>query len=135
MSVFTLLNVLSVVCLGVVIYIPFPCAATFCSSSSFNNVTECDDPLPRDLLFLVDASNTMDRRRFYREMLDYTLALYCAFPQQSGNQAGMVLFSEKIFVRIPLAQYNREEWFREIEAVRADETACCSCCTREFELA
>ena len=93
----------------------------------------CADPRPRDLLFIVDGSNSMDRDLFYKNMLDYTLALYCAFDPSANNQAGMILFREKIEVAIPLGVYKRDKWQQLVNGVRANPDACCSCCTPTAE--
>ena len=53
-------------------------APSYCDVVAFP-VPPCTDPRPRDALFLVDASNSMNRLVFYSNMLDYTLALFCAF--------------------------------------------------------
>lgn len=118
-------------CLVVLVWAPRRVSATVCVVGDIT-VPECEDPRARDLLFLVDASNTMDRERFFSEMLDFVAALYCAFSPLSNNQAGLILFSSKIFVRIPLDEYSRNEWSDLVEDVRSDDSSCCECCTRKL---
>lgn len=84
----------------------------------------------------------MSYDRFYEEMLDYCLALFCAFSPKEKNQAGMVVFKNDIKVVIPLRVYTRVEWHNEVERIRAtkdtDELQCCFCCTplaEAFDLA
>ena len=96
-------------------------------------VDPCLDLQPRDLLFVIDASLTMDRSVFYSIMLDFTQTLYCAFDQSVANRAGMIMFARDIKVKIPLDFYSTSEWFSAVEVVRGDETNCCSCCVR-FDL-
>jgi hypothetical protein len=101
----------------------------------------CDD-LTHDVLFIVDASNSMDPNRFYAEMLDFTELLYCGFNAAPPNQAGLILFNDQVQVVIPLANYGRDSWFNQIEGVRNEQnsaiTPCCRCCSphaEAFELA
>lgn len=80
----------------------------------------------------------MQRDKFYKEMLDYTMALFCAFNPFAPNQAGMILFRQNIGVSIPLARYSRTEWETKVNTVRTNPSSCCSCCTPladAFELA
>lgn len=109
-------------------------AATPVAASSYCNsinppVTECVDRSPRDLLFLVDASNSMNRVRWYTAMLNYVEALYCAFDKVAPNQAGMIIFAENITTVIPLGRYSRTQWFTKVEEIRGQPDRCCSCCT------
>lgn len=99
--------------------------ARTCSSMT---VTPCAVRANRHILFLVDASDSMDPARFQREMLDYTQSLYCAFNPADVNQAGMITFASQIATQIPLAQYTPTQWFQQVEDVRAKQL-CCSCCT------
>jgi hypothetical protein len=96
-------------------------------------VPPCKELVPRDLLFMVDGSNSMNRNKFYGEMLEYCLALYCSFSPALSNQAGMIVFNKNIQVVIPLAQYSRQQWEVKVNGVRADQTQCCSCCTPTAE--
>ena len=93
-------------------------------------VEPCRDLQPRDLLFVIDASNTMDRQIFYTLMMDFAQTLYCAFEQNIPNRAGMILFGQHIDLKIPLDFYSTRQWFSEVEKIRADETSCCTCCVR-----
>lgn len=49
----------------------------YCSQFQVN---PCQLRVDRDIMFLIDGSNSMSQDRFYGEVLDYTLALYCSFP-------------------------------------------------------
>ena len=94
----------------------------------------CPNNRPRDLLFLVDGSNSMDPAVFYSHMLDYTLALFCALHESEPNQAGMIVFNQEIQVYIPLGKYTRQQWKAQVETVRETQysnfPACCSCVRR-----
>lgn len=96
-----------------------------CSSMT---VSPCATRADRHILFLVDASDSMDPARFQREMLDYTQSLFCAFNQADVNMAGMITFASTIATQIPLAQYTAAQWFQKVEGVRS-QNLCCSCCT------
>jgi hypothetical protein len=62
------------------------------------NTPQCPNKgIPRDLLFLVDGSNSMDPDKFFREMLDYTLSLYCAFDPSVSNQVCFCYYTFDIF--------------------------------------
>ena len=103
--------------------------SSYCDSIS-PPVPACPDPDPRDLHFLVDGSNSMNPNKFFREMLDYCMSLYCAFEEDSPNQAGMIIFNSQIRTVIPLAKYTRGEWYDRIEAIRATKgTSDAACCT------
>ncbi|KAH9261105.1 hypothetical protein BASA81_000809 [Batrachochytrium salamandrivorans] len=109
---------------------------TYCNFIS-PPVPLCTDVTPRDLVFLVDGSDSISPDRFYTELLDYTQALYCAFDPNQPNQAAMVVFNGQIRTMIDLAQWTQEQWFTQVEAVRATRDtaneACCSCCTPTAE--
>jgi hypothetical protein len=75
----------------------------------------------------------MNRIAFYTQMLDYTMALYCAFDPAAKNQAGMIVFGQDIKVVIPLGIYSRSQWETQVNTVRGDATACCTCCTPTAE--
>jgi len=107
------------------------------ASCAAANVPPCAQRAARDLLFLVDSSNSMDPNRFYGEMLDYTQLLFCAFDSADANRVGMIIFAQQIKVQIPLGQYSKDQWFALVNKVRASRTtatpACCSCCTPHAE--
>ena len=84
-------------------------------------------------VFAVDGSNSMDCDRFYNELLDFTLKVYCALPPNGGSRAGMVLFNNNARTIIPLAEYTRLEWFTQVNNVRLDNTLCGKCCTPTAE--
>lgn len=100
-------------------------AARTCSTVT---VPPCQFRTARDLLFLVDASDSLDPARFQTDMLDYTQSLFCAFNTADVNRAGMITFASEITTRIPLAQYTPTQWFAQVEQVRS-QNLCCSCCT------
>jgi hypothetical protein len=87
----------------------------------------------RDIIFLVDASDSMSPANFYGQMLDYVQTAFCAFDNADNNRAAMITFAREIVTRIPLAQYTAEQWFSAIDDVRADGSVCCSCCTPTAE--
>src|SRR5688500_8172126 len=93
------------------------------------DVPPCPQRANRDILFLVDASESMDPDRFYRVMLDFTQSIYCAFDRRDVNRAGMVIFSSRIYEAIEFKTYSPEQWFTAVEALRATANLCCSCCT------
>jgi len=96
------------------------------------DVPACQVRVARDLLFLVDASDSLNPARFQDEMLNYVQSLFCAFNQQDVNRAGMVTFNKDIKERIPLAKYSTNEWFSRVEDIRG-QNLCCSCCTPTAE--
>lgn len=100
-------------------------AADICANFS---VPQCEYRLNRDLLFIVDASESLDPARFNGEMLDYTQALFCAFDVRDVNKAGMIMFNKNVRVEIPLDFYTREQWFAKVEEVRAKNLPV-NCCT------
>lgn len=97
----------------------------------------CMREVARDMMFLVDASMSMDENRFYTQLLDYTLSLYCTFTEDLPNQVGMILFNREVKVVIPLDTYSRIQWHAQVERIRktryTDNPACCSCCTPHAE--
>lgn len=113
-------------------------AQTYCDRLA-PQVPPCADPIPRDLLFVVDGSQSMNRDRFFSEMLEYCLRLYCAFDASEANQAGMIVFNKEIEVLIPLDVYTRNQWEAKVLEIRntkddpPEQTACCSCCTPTAE--
>jgi hypothetical protein len=91
-------------------------------------VPPCQIRVARDLLFLVDASDSLDPLRFQTEMLNYVQSLFCAFNTNDINRAGMITFASEITTRIPLDRYTPTQWFQKVDEVRA-QNLCCSCCT------
>ena len=70
------------------------------------NVTRCTaETEATDVLFLLDSSNSMWPSFFYNQMLDYVQDLQCAMNASLPNNAGMLQFSNRINVAIPLAHY------------------------------
>ncbi|KAH9254462.1 hypothetical protein BASA81_007575 [Batrachochytrium salamandrivorans] len=106
--------------------------ASYCESI-VPRVERCVNTAPRDLLFIVDGSSSMELRRFKEEMIDYTQALYCAFDPDAANTAGMIVFNKNIRVVIEQAVYTQNEWLEKTNAVREGEDNCCSCCTPTAE--
>jgi hypothetical protein len=106
----------------------FAHAGTYCDAIN-PRVPPCAEKSPRDLLFLVDGSQSMNRDRFYGEMLDYCLSLYCAFDPTRNNQAGMIVFNQQIQTYVPLAIYSQDQWFNQVQTVRntrnTNSPACC----------
>jgi hypothetical protein len=100
-------------------------------------IPKCQDSSQRNILFVVDASNTMDIDRWYSQLLTYTEQLYCSLNAGALNKVGMVLFGSKIYTAIPMARYSFTEWFNKVEAIRASRNTtnagCCSCCTPTAE--
>jgi hypothetical protein len=93
-----------------------------------------DCPAPTDIMFMVDASNSLNRTLFYTNMMDYLLQVYCVLDPKVENRAGMLTFAQEIKVQIPMKAYTRNDWQAKINAVKADPTACCSCCTPTAEV-
>lgn len=106
-----------------------------------NNVKikKCQVKADRDLLFVIDGSDSMEKDKFYNEMLAYAKNIYCAFDDVlSVNRAGMIIFNAEIKVVIPLGIYSKNEWEKLIDNLKTDDSLCCSCCTptaEAFELA
>jgi Mg-chelatase subunit ChlD len=87
----------------------------------------------RDIVFLVDASDSMSPDNFYGQMLDFVQTSYCAFDSSEQNRVAMITFAKTIQTVIPLDRYTAQQWFEKVDEVRADGTACCSCCTPTAE--
>jgi hypothetical protein len=106
-----------------------PIQAVFRECSSFN-ITRCtSEAKPADVMYLVDASESMFPHFFYGQMLDYVLQLQCTLNETLPNRVGMLLFSNQVSKVIPLGRYTPLEFYNRVEAVRQDPTACCTCCT------
>lgn len=99
----------------------------------FPTVKPCPVSVSRDIMFLLDGSNSMDPNRFYGEVLDYTLQIWCSFQQDQANKAGVVLFNQRVEVIVPMAIYTRQQWQQKVLTIRESRNttnpACCSCCT------
>jgi hypothetical protein len=94
------------------------------------NITRCtSEAKPADVLYLVDASDSMYPQFFYGQMLDYVLQLQCTLNDTLPNRVGMLLFSNRINKVIRLDQYTPQEFYDQVQAVRQDASACCTCCT------
>jgi hypothetical protein len=63
-----------------------------------NLIPECGYRAPRDILFIVDASNSMDEDQFYSSVLNYTTLIYCSFDAALPNKIGLMVFAEEIKV-------------------------------------
>ena len=85
----------------------------------------CKEIAPRDLLFIVDASDSIDREKFYTSTLDFIQHVVCVLNVGQNNQAGLIIFNSEIRAAILLGTYSPEQWFDAIEAIRADPTVCC----------
>lgn len=101
-----------------------------CSSTP---VPPCAKRGNRDIVFLVDASDSMSPSNFYGQMLDFVQTAFCAFDSADTNRAAMITFARQIVTRIPLAKYSAAQWFNKVDLVRDDSTVCCSCCTPTAE--
>jgi hypothetical protein len=82
---------------------------------------------------LVDASESLDPGKFYSQFLDFVQTAWCGFDVADDNRGAMITFGKEIVTRIPLQRYSREEWFEQVELVRADPETCCKCCTPTAE--
>lgn len=108
-----------------------PTGSSYCNQGNFEtlNIPPCQDEFPRSILFVMDGSNSLSKNDFYGPMLDYALGLYCAMHPQFPHQVGMLIFGEKIQPLITLSQYTRAQWFTQVQRIRDEASACCSCCT------
>lgn len=108
-------------------------AARTCSDFQ---VPPCPQRADRDILFLLDTSESMNPARFYSETLDFTQAIYCAFDQRDTNRAGIVTFSATIREAVPFQAYSILDWFAAVEVLRATPDVCCryvsSLCSQRF---
>lgn len=96
------------------------------------NVTRClKETVSTDVIFLVDSSDSMYREVFYSQMLDYVQDMHCVLNvhEQLTNQAGVILFSNKIRFPVLLGEYSKQEWNAQVETIRNDQESCCKCCT------
>lgn len=98
----------------------------------------CQRREPRDIIFLLDASNSVDRDFFYTKTLDAARDLICAFDPRANNQFGLILFNKEVREVVKLAPYTHQQWESQIEKIRSNDTNCCTCCTpiaEAFDLA
>lgn len=119
--------------LATVMVAPITATIDYCLGGEFTSNETCNDKQPRDLLLVLDGSNTIAEERFFGEILDFALSVFCRFDVDAPNQLGIVVFGKHVQVRVPLAQYSRQEWEREVESLRAmrgttDNPPCCDCC-------
>ena len=70
---------------------------------------------------------------FYSQFLDFVQTSWCGFIAGDRNRGAMITFAGEVKTRIPLQQYSAVEWFAAVDAVRADPSVCCSCCTPTAE--
>jgi len=70
-------------------------------------------------------------------MLDFCLAIFCAFNPLVINQAGLIIFNQHIEVMIPLGPQNVTSWKSAIENIRSKKlpTSCCTPTGEAFDLA
>jgi hypothetical protein len=88
---------------------------------------------PRDVVFVVDASEAIGVELFYGKVLDLLNTLYCASHEGTQSQASIILYPAPAKAEVcgtyqvlaPLARYTTQEWFDKIEEIRADTSACC----------
>ena len=99
------------------------------AASGFSEASAND----RDVVFLVDVSDTVTRDAFDEKLTELLLTLFCASHEGTESQAGVVLYPAPksaetcgaYQVAIPLARYTTREWFDAVEALRSDTSACC----------
>jgi hypothetical protein len=90
----------------------------FASSAGFNNfctsfsssIPPCTIALPRDLVFVLDKSNSMSESTVNGPLLDYAQQLYCSFDQSTGSQVGLVTFGADVKVELPMQPRTTDEW-------------------------
>jgi hypothetical protein len=114
---------------------------------------------PRDILFVVDASQSMDSNIFFGphtnptwpasgpqfipSMLDIVEELFCRlYNNATDHKVGLLIFSHTVKVFIPLAAYTPADFINRVEVIRQTKNSpapvCCSCCTplaEAFDLA
>lgn len=98
-----------------------------------SDVPECRVRAPRDIIFLVDASDSMDPSQFYGNMLDYVQDLWCTLNINDLNRGALITFGDQVKIQVPFREYSPTEWFSAIELLRSDSTSCCKCCTPTAE--
>lgn len=91
-------------------------------------VPQCYTNVDRDVIFLIDASDSMDRAKFYTSELDLIQSVYCAFDPSVNTRAALITFSSTVTTRIPLALHTAPQWFEKVDLIRSDPAACCKCC-------
>lgn len=85
------------------------------------NITDCKvQAKPIDLIYLVDASESLDRNIFYTDLNDYLKLMHCTLNESLPNQASLILFSNRIEVRVPLDYYSTREWFDQVDLIKSD---------------
>lgn len=92
-------------------------------------VPRCSQSVNRDVVFLLDSSDSINRATFYTTVMDMVSTMFCMFRGPRITRAALVTFSNNIITRIPLAVYTPRKWAAEIEILRANEALCCRCCT------
>ena len=93
------------------------------------NVPVCSESLDRDVIFLIDASASMNSTLFYGPMLDFPENLFCAFNPDKINRAALITFTTTVSLKIAFQQYTSTGWFDAVETVRSTPNLCCACCT------
>ena len=95
--------------------------SNFCTTLSYQ-VGQCTDITPRDLIFLLDKSASMNLTYVNYQALDYVEQLYCGFDGTIGSQVGLISFGYDVPVNIPLAPRNSTEWANQVEKIKGTMT-------------
>lgn len=80
-----------------------------------------------DILFLIDASSSINQDRFYGEVLSYTERVVDTVAP--GSQIGMLTFNQQVYETIPFKEYNSTEWQKKISRIRERDVVTFRCCS------
>lgn len=100
-----------VVSVLVLVWLPVLSNASFNQFCGSLTVPPCFQVVPRDVLFLVDKSSSLDQATIAGPMLDYVQQLYCAFDSSTGSQVGLISFGNNVKVDIPFQERSTDEWY------------------------
>ena len=80
----------------------------------------CVEPVPRDVVFLVDKSYSMNATQLNEDVLSYTQQLFCSLDAAAGSRVGLISFGFDVRVDVPLAARSADEWGQAVEALKGN---------------
>jgi hypothetical protein len=96
-----------------------PTSSPFCGQLS---LPSCGDLVPRDLIFVLDKSSSMNQTKVRGELLDYVEQLYCSFDDTAGSFVGLISFGFDVKVEIRLGRQTQNQWKAAVDALRDSPT-------------
>ena len=82
---------------------------------------------PVDILFLIDASASIDQERFYSQILSYTEGVVRSVAP--GSQVGLLTFNREVNETIPFKEYTQAEWDEYLDRIRERDVFEFRCCS------